>query len=155
MTEQPARTTGQRINDTVRRLEQDVDAWVATASPEGGEPCMVPLSFLWDGTTLLFSTPESSPTIRNLRASGRVRLGIGQTRDVVLIEGSAHVIPRTDLDQATGDTFATKTGFDPRGLSTEYAYFRVTPDRIQAWREANELSGRTIMRAGEWVTGDG
>jgi hypothetical protein len=26
------------------------------------------------------------------------------------------------------------------------------PQRIQAWREANELTGRTLMRSGEWMT---
>src|SRR5262249_56331030 len=50
---------------------------------------MVPLSFLWDGATLLIGTPSVSPTGRSLRAIGRVRLGIGPTRDVVLIEGTA------------------------------------------------------------------
>jgi len=28
----------------------------------------------------------------------------------------------------------------------------VTPLRIQAWREENELAGRTIMRSGVWVS---
>jgi len=26
------------------------------------------------------------------------------------------------------------------------------PLRIQAWREVNELPGRTLMRAGAWLT---
>jgi len=26
------------------------------------------------------------------------------------------------------------------------------PVRIQAWREVNELSGRTLMRGGLWIT---
>jgi len=25
------------------------------------------------------------------------------------------------------------------------------PDRVQAWREADEIAGRTIMRAGDWL----
>jgi hypothetical protein len=25
------------------------------------------------------------------------------------------------------------------------------PQRIQAWREVNELRGRTVMRSGEWL----
>ena len=27
----------------------------------------------------------------------------------------------------------------------------LVPERIQAWREANELAGRTLMRGGRWV----
>jgi hypothetical protein len=30
-------------------------------------------------------------------------------------------------------------------------YFRIVPDRVQAWREVNELPGRTLMRDGVWL----
>jgi Pyridoxamine 5'-phosphate oxidase len=84
----PARAPQQRRQDALDRLERDVDAWVATADPVSGTPYLVPLSFLWDGATLLVATPASSPTSRNLRATGKVRLGIGPARDLVLIEGA-------------------------------------------------------------------
>jgi len=32
----PARSPQQRKADTLRRLEQDTDAWVATADPDSG-----------------------------------------------------------------------------------------------------------------------
>ena len=67
----PARAPEQRKQDSLRRLEHDVDAWVATA--DGGTPHMIPLSFLWDSGTLVISTPASSPTSRNLIATGKVR----------------------------------------------------------------------------------
>jgi nitroimidazol reductase NimA-like FMN-containing flavoprotein (pyridoxamine 5'-phosphate oxidase superfamily) len=110
----PPRDRRQRIRDTMHRLEHDVDAWVATADPAGGTPYLVPLSFLWDGATLLIATPASSPTSRNLQATGRVRLGIGPTRDLVLIEGTAQPLPAADLPAEVGDAFAANTGFDPR-----------------------------------------
>jgi len=149
MTE-PARTREQRKQDTLHRLDHDVDAWVATAGTESG-PYLVPLSFLWDGAALLVATDGSSPTGRNLRASGRVRLGIGPTRDVVLVEGTVEAIPAAELPDDIGDAFAAKTGFDPRRLSATYLYFRIHPRRIQAWREVNELEGRELMRDGEWL----
>jgi hypothetical protein len=148
----PARTAQQRRADTLRRLENDVDTWVATADPASGAPYLVPLSFLWDGATVLISTPAASPTGRNLRATGRVRLGIGPTRDLVLIEGTVEAETAAgDIAAQTGDAFAAKTGFDPREL-TGYAYFRICPQRLQAWREANELAGRDLIRGGDWVT---
>ena len=73
----PARTPKQRKQDALNRLEHDVDAWVATADGGSGIPYLVPLSFLWDGITFLIATPSSSPTSRNLQATGKVRLGIG------------------------------------------------------------------------------
>jgi hypothetical protein len=139
-----ARTAEQRMTDTLHRLDHDEDVWVATAGPGG--PYLVPLSFLWDGETLLLATPASSPTGRNLAASGVARLGVGPTRDVVMIDGTVEVV--SDVG-AAGDAFAAKTGFDPRTL-TGYAYFRVRPVRVQAWREANEIAGRDLMVDGRW-----
>ncbi|MDV9176005.1 pyridoxamine 5'-phosphate oxidase family protein [Streptomyces sp. W16] len=152
MTQEPARTAKQRTQDTLRRLEQDEDAWVATAGADGGAPYLVPLSFVWDGTTLLFATPAASPTGRNLAATGVARIGIGPTRDVVMIEGTVVMLTPADLPEEDAEIFASKTGFDPRQLATPYSYFRVLPRRVQAWREADELKGRDLMRDGEWLT---
>jgi hypothetical protein len=126
------------------------DAWVATAD-DGGIPYLVPLSFLWDGTSLLVATPSSSPTGRNLASTGRVRLGIGPTRDLVLIEGRVRAsTAAAEIPDDVGDAFAAKAGFDPRQLGG-YRYFRILPQRLQAWREANELEGRELMRGGRWL----
>ncbi|WP_367319104.1 pyridoxamine 5'-phosphate oxidase family protein [Streptomyces sp. HUAS ZL42] len=153
MTPPPARPAEQRKHDTLHRLEHDVDAWVATADEQGGAPYLVPLSFVWDGATLLFATPAASPTGRNLLATRRVRLGIGPTRDVVLVEGTVEAVPPAELPEEDAEIFAGKTGFDPRRLATPYLYFRVLPCRVQAWREADELEGRELMRGGEWLVG--
>ena len=140
-----ARSRLQRRRDTEHRLAHDVDLWVATASPEGG-PYLVPLSFDWDGEALLLSTPATSPTGRNFAATGAVRLGLGDTRDVTMIEGTVDVV---EVSPEVGDRFAARTGFDPRAAA--YPWFRVTPRRIQAWREVNELPERELMRDGRWL----
>jgi hypothetical protein len=146
------RSRQQRKQDTLHRLEHDTDAWVATADAGGGTPYLVPLSFLWDGASLLIATPASSPTSRNLQATGKVRLGIGPTRDLVLIEGTVHeVTAPTEIPDEVGDAFAVKTGFDPRELTSAYLYFHIGPRRLQAWREVNELEDRELMRDGRWV----
>ncbi|MGC9665140.1 pyridoxamine 5'-phosphate oxidase family protein [Planosporangium sp. 12N6] len=149
----PPRTREQRKRDALERLERDVDAWVATADAGSGTPYLVPLSFLWDGDTLLVSTTATSRTARNLRATGRVRIGVGPTRDLVLIEGTAEAIPDADIPDDVGDAFAAGTGFDPRREREPYLYFRIRPRRIQSWREANELDGRELMRDGSWLDG--
>ncbi|MGC9539492.1 pyridoxamine 5'-phosphate oxidase family protein [Streptomyces sp. UG1] len=154
MTPPAARPAKQRKQDTLHRLEHDEDVWVATADAGGGAPYLVPLSFLWDGSTLLLATPASSPTGRNLKATGTTRLGIGPTRDVVMIEGTVDTITLAELPAQEGDRFAARTGFDPRRLTTPYLYFRVRPTRVQAWREADELGGRELMRDGKWLVAD-
>lgn len=147
----PARTPQQRKQDTLHRLEHDVDAWVANADPGNGIPYLTPLSFLWDGATLLLATSAASLTSRNMQAAGKVSIGIGETRDLVLIGGTVQVLPLADVPDALGDAFAAKTGFDPRQLTTPYLYFRIHPQRLQAWREIEELEGRDLMRAGRWL----
>jgi hypothetical protein len=117
-------------------------------------PFLVPLSFCWDGSTLLLATPAGSPTGRNLKATGRTRLGLGPTRDVVMIEGTVETFTPAELGEGEADRFAAATGFEPRELATPYLYFRVRPTRVQAWREANELAGRELMRDGKWLVAD-
>jgi hypothetical protein len=138
----------------MRRLEEDVDAWVATAGEEPGSPCLVPLSYMWDGTSVLIAVPAGSRTGRDLAANGRARVGIGGSRDVVLLEGVADAVLPADLPQDEADVFAARTGFDPRELSTPCLYFRIRPVQIQAWRQADESGGRELMAGGTWLVTD-
>ena len=145
------RSRARRRRDTEHRLNHDVDCWVASASAAGGAPYLVPLSFDWDGGALLVATPTESPTGRNLAAARAARLGLGHTRDVSVIDGDVEVLEIDALPQERADRFAARTGFDPRAEAAPYRWFRVSPSRIQAWREANELEGRELMRDGRWL----
>jgi Pyridoxamine 5'-phosphate oxidase len=149
MTADP-RPRAQRWRDTEQRLNHDVDVWVASTSRDSA-PYLVPLSFDWDGEALLLATPTESRTGRNLAATRVVRLGLGHTRDVTMIEGEVELLEIDALPRELGDRFAARAGFDPRVLATPYRWFRVYPRRIQAWREANELPDRELMRDGRWV----
>jgi hypothetical protein len=144
------RSRAQRRRDTEHRLTHDVDVWVASASADGA-PYLVPLSFDWDGEALLLATPTNSPTGRNLAASRTARVALGHTRDVSMIDGEVEVLEIDGLSSPQGDRFAARTGFDPRALATTYRWFRISPRRIQAWREENELSDRELMRDGRWL----
>jgi len=96
---------------------------------------------------VIVSTPRASVTGRNLSRGGRVRVGIGQLRDVTMIDGTVEPVQ----DERTKDAFAAKHSWDPRKETDDYAYFRIVPHRVQAWREVNELPGRTLMRGGDWL----
>lgn len=136
-----------RISDTLELLQTKVDAWVATSGPDG--PWLVPLSFAWDGQQLIFATADDSRTAVNLRDDPRVRVCIGTTRDVVVVDGTAALGPVESLTDGEAAAFGN-AGTDPRGWAT--VIVRLRPDRVQAWREANEIAGRTIMRDGEWLS---
>jgi hypothetical protein len=145
----PARSAEERRRDVLALLEHEVDVWVASASAEG-EAMLVPLSFVWDGRRLTVSTPRASRTARNLIRAGVARVALGATRDVVLIDGTLEVI-ELGAEPELEEAHARATEFDPRTLADEYVYLRLTPQRIQAWREVNELRGRHVMRDGAWV----
>ncbi len=149
MTADP-RPRADRRRDTEHRLTHDIDIWVASASADG-TPYLVPLSFDWDGQAVLVATPTRSPTGKNLAGSRVARLALGHTRDVCMIEGDVEVLEIDALPQSRADAFAAHTGFDPRELTTPYRWFLVSPRRVQAWREADELAGRELMRDGRWL----
>jgi hypothetical protein len=144
------RSRTQRRRDTEHRLANDVDLWLASASP-AGEPYLVPLSFDWDGEALLIATPAASPTGRNLAATATTRLALGDTRDVTMIDGDVETLALDALSAERGDRFAARTEFDPREEANAYLWFRIVPRRVQAWRGVNELTERVLMRAGSWL----
>lgn len=147
---EPLRGPRQRRADVLDRLEREIDIWVATAGPDG-VPCLVALWFVWDGECLWLSTRLTNPTGRNLRDGGRARLAFGDTRDVVLIDGDVTVYAGDEVPAAAVEAFAAKTGWDPRSDGAAYAFFRVRPRDVQAWREERELRGRHVMREGVWA----
>lgn len=139
-----------RTRDTLALLSTPaIDAWVATASA-AGVPHLVPLSLLWTGEHAVVAVAETSVTARNLVASGAARLGVGPTRDVVMLDVRlAEVVP-VDESAALGESYAAQADWDPRGVPG-YVFLVLRPDRVQAWREVNEMTGRTLLRSGTWI----
>ncbi|MFJ3585001.1 pyridoxamine 5'-phosphate oxidase family protein [Streptomyces sp. NPDC090127] len=146
---EPPRPRAQRKQDVLDRLAQEEDAWVATASADG-EPSLVPLWFLWDDGTVLLCTKRNNPTALNLTPKGEVRLSLGHTRDVVLIDGTAEKVEGADLPTSSADAFAATFSWDPRDRPV-WVYLRITPRTVRAWHEQHELAGRVLMRDGEWL----
>jgi Pyridoxamine 5'-phosphate oxidase len=111
------RSRAQRRRDTDHRLTHDIDVWVASASADAA-PYLVPLSFDWEDEALLVATPTDSPTGRNLAATRGVRLGLGHTRDVSMIDGEVEVLEIDALPQQRGDRYAARTGSSLTRAST-------------------------------------
>jgi hypothetical protein len=149
MTVLPPRSRAQRRADTLAKLEAEVDLWVASAD-EAGVAHLVPLSFHWDGSALTLATATGSRTGRNLLRAGWARVALGPTRDVVIIEGPLEVV-QVGTDPALESAYARSAGWDPSAEPGEHVYLRLTPRSVQAWRESNELTGRRLMREGQWL----
>lgn len=126
-----------------------IDVWVATASADG-RPYLVPLSLAWVAGRAVVAIKESSLTGRNLITSGAARLAVGPTRDLVMIDAELERHVDVAVDHDLGAAYARQADWDPRG-EPGYAFFVLRPVRIQAWREADEIPGRTLMRDGDWL----
>ncbi|MCW3494461.1 pyridoxamine 5'-phosphate oxidase family protein [Microbacterium sp. SSM24] len=127
----------------------EIDVWVATASP-GGAPHLVPLSLAWVEGRAVIAVEERSITARNVADQRVARLAVGPTRDVVLLDVELERTVGVDADAELGAGYAAQADWDPRGLAG-YVFLVLRPSRVQAWREANELRGRVLMREGEWL----
>lgn len=151
MTTPEPRPAATRRADVLAKLTAPVsDAWVATASTAG--PYLVPLTLAWLRERIVLATDGRSRTAVNLAATGTVRLALGTTRDVVMIDAVLEeTFPVAQAPSWVADGYAGSADWDPRAAGGSYAYLILRPDRIQAWREENEIADRTLMRDGAWL----
>jgi hypothetical protein len=126
-----------------------IDAWVASASASG-RAHLVPLSLAWVDGRAVLAVPETSITARNLAGSGRARLAVGPTRDVVMIDAHLDRTVAVGDDEELGEAYAAQADWDPR-RDSGYVFLVLRPVRLQAWRESDEIEGRTLMRDGAWI----
>lgn len=141
------RSRRQRIVDTLSRLDSDPDAWVASTDAE--RPWLAPLSFLWDDGHILFATCSSTPTSIHARAVPEVRVALGHTRDVVIIQGRVTTFGPDDLTDEQLVRYQKKHHSNPRTWAD--TFMLVQPVRILAWREDNEQAERLVMTDGNWL----
>ncbi|MEW2519904.1 pyridoxamine 5'-phosphate oxidase family protein [Actinacidiphila alni] len=144
------RSRAERKANALRMLAEEIDVWVATAD-SGGVPCLMPLTFRWDGEAVWLATRPTNPTGANMAANGLARLCLGTTRDVVHIEGTVRAFTAGELPDGVGDAFAAKDGWDPRQDTARYDFYRVEPVALRAWGTVAELNGRLLMRDGTWL----
>ena len=152
----PPRSGARRKTDTLAKLSAHAaDVWVASASVTdagGAEAYLVPLSLAWTDERIVLALEADSRTARNLPLGTSTRLGLGPTRDVVMIDATVEqILPAATAPSAIADAYAAQSDWDPRQAGDGYVYLVLAPTRIQAWREVNELRGRLLMRDGRWL----
>ena len=122
---------------------------MAGVSPEAH---LIPLSLAWIDERVVVAAPAQQQTARNIAEHGKARLALGPTRDVVIIDAVLErLVGVADVPADFAERYAAQADWDPRQEGATYAYLVLRPERIQAWREANELAGRTLMRDGAWL----
>jgi hypothetical protein len=157
MSNDQVRSRAQRRVDTVAKLSAPaVDVWVATAGTDTdgrAHSYLVPLSLAWIDERVVLATEADSQTARNIIGQRHARLGLGPTRDVVMIDAELERVYRLDEVPADlAERYAAQADWDPRAAGEGMRFLVLRPQRIQAWREVNEFPGRTLMRDGDWIS---
>ena len=78
--------------------------------------------------------------------AGMAQLSSAAAKEVVAGEGMVLAPGIVDIHTH----YDAQLTWDPTA-SPGYVFFVLRPRRVQAWREANEISGRTLMRDGRWL----
>jgi general stress protein 26 len=146
------RSPEERKADGLAKLEAaEGNLWIASASPTGVVH-LVPVTSTWNGSQIVLATGPKSRTVANVTANPRVRLALGDTRDVVMIDAVlVEAVPESEATKPLADGYATQAGWDPRTDSNDYVYLLFELERVQVWREAEDSAGRTVMRNGAWL----
>ncbi|WP_402466068.1 pyridoxamine 5'-phosphate oxidase family protein [Isoptericola aurantiacus] len=148
------RSREQRRVDTLAMLRSPArDAWVASASTDdsgAAQPYLIPLSLVWHHERVVLALPGSTRTARSIATTSTTRLALGHTRDVVLVDAVLErTVPVADAPTDLAEAYAAQADWDPRDDPDGYVYLVLRPRRIQAWREVDEIPGRTLMHDGE------
>lgn len=132
------------------RLETGFQMWLATGS-DGHGAHLIPVAYVWDGSTLWTATFAKSRTVVNIKGHPQARVALGDTADVVMIDTSASLVAVADIDADIAEHYA-KVSTDPRAYPEgTFVYLRLRPRRIQVWNGLHEFVGRTVMRDGRWL----
>jgi PPOX class probable F420-dependent enzyme len=125
-----------------RHLVEDMVGWLTTVAPDGRVQSS-PVSFLWDGETVLIYSEPEAPKLRNIAANPQVSFGLNTDEygdHILVIEGTA------ELDAAAPPWSANPTmvakfreplehwALDPAETSRDFsAAIRIRPTRIRAF----------------------
>lgn len=124
-----------------QRLQDGKIIWFATI--HGDRPHLVPVWFLWDGTTILIFSKPNAVKVGDIRKNSNVTLALetqDEGDDVVLIEGEAVLLDPASVN-ATQPAFEQKyeqllqqMGANAQALAAEYSLpIRVIPTKFTSW----------------------
>ncbi len=123
-------------------LAADVVGWLATVSPDGRVQG-TPISFLWDGESILFYSKPATPKLRNIAAHPQVSFNLNSDTyaDHALVMEGIAAVDEAALPSDVHPTYAAKYHaplahweMDEAQTAREFSVpIRITPTRIRAW----------------------
>jgi PPOX class probable F420-dependent enzyme len=134
--------TSQKGAWAAEHLATDVVGWLTTLAPDGRLQSS-PISFLWDGRSILFYSKPDTPKLRNIAAHPQISFNLNSDTyadHTLVIEGIA-AVDDTVLPSDVHPTYAAKFHaplahweMDEAQTAREFSVaVRITPVRIRAW----------------------
>ena len=150
MTSTPLRDVGTRKKDVLEVLGKNGRYWLGTADPTG-KPHVIAVSAWWESDALVMATVGTSRTARNMEMNPRVTLATGAFNDAIIIH--AQMIETRAVGDAPdiAQGFKAALGWEPSEVSEGWAFFRLRPTRIKAFRDFGEIEGRDVMVNSKWL----
>jgi PPOX class probable F420-dependent enzyme len=125
-----------------QRLRAEPIIWLSTVRADG-RPHLVPVWFLWDGSTILIFSQPDNQKIRNLRQNVNVALALEATNDgedVAIFEGTAALLDEKTADLITSayiekyGKMMEAMGWQAEGMAASYSQpIHVTPTKVITW----------------------
>ena len=138
----PDRTKPQNAH-AEERLRTEPIVWLSTVRSDG-RPHLVPVWFLWDGSTVLIFSQPNNQKVRNLQHNQNVMLALDSTNeggDVVLFEGKAELLSAEETTLPPAYVEKYRQGLKDIGQTAEsmaksYSQaIRITPTKFISWSE--------------------
>jgi PPOX class probable F420-dependent enzyme len=123
------------------RLHAEPIIWLSSVRPDG-RPHLVPVWFLWDGSTILIFS-KADQKIRNIRQNQHVSLALNANdhgEDIVIIDGLAAISsgdasPAMPAYTAKYAELLVRLGYSGEQMGEVYnQVIRVTPTKLRAWK---------------------
>jgi PPOX class probable F420-dependent enzyme len=119
-----------------QQLTASRNYWIGTTRPDG-RPHAMPVWGVWSQDALFFSTDPDSNKGRNLAARPDVVVHLESGDEVVVIEGRAERLAGAELPESFVDDYDAKYGHKIDTSNPAFAFYRVAPSRVLAWRESD------------------
>jgi PPOX class probable F420-dependent enzyme len=129
----------------VERLAAARNYWVVTTRDDG-RPHAIPVWGLWLDGAVLFSTDPQSVKGRNLASRPDVVIHLESGDETVVVEGRAERVTGAELPSDFVDAYDAKYGHRVDTSNPAFAFYRVRPERVLAWREADFPTSATRFR---------
>lgn len=121
-----------RLTESQReRIRLADDFWLATVKPDPAAH-LIPIWAVLVGDTLYMGTETETQKVRNLRSHDRAALSLPDTRDVLVLEGTTHLLTPAAAPEGVLFRFHDKYGWTIR-KDEELTLIEFVPDKVLSW----------------------